>query len=243
VLFLIQASGSMFEMPTTAAPYWGMVSDAISGPSSVAAPLQAKLPMGALFFYRETGVTGSMCPLTSSIPVTTNAVANLAVGFQTAAATYATAMKFKLDSPVAEAEASAVTALGAGTGAHIVLIMTGVPDTCGNLVDSPCSVDSVFKAVQNAYQAGVITHVVGLGDNTQFDELTGDTSGYETFLQMVANAGKGQNIKEFPAQLGACGGSQLATYSQTAGTARYYQGTTADTVASAIQGILTEICP
>jgi hypothetical protein len=241
VLFVIQRSGAMFELPTLQANYWSMVENAIAGEQGAAAPFEARLDMGALFFVRRTSVAVA-CPTVSSMsPKLSSMTELLALFDQNFNAYMAEGLGSKLDAPTAEA-VTAASALLSGSNRHLVLISTAVPDTC-TVVDNNCATDPAIKAVQDAHTQGVTTHVIGLGDTPNLDYA--DKNGYEAYLAALANAGAGLPVKMydgikfqcFPVTPGT------ATYSETSGTAKAYQATDAISVKSAVSEILSSICP
>ncbi len=235
----------MFELPDATDNYWGMVQGALVGTDNVLGAYQAKLEMGALFFLRETSNAGSACPEVSAVAAKLNVQADLSTAFAANAAANATlvADDVKVDAPVPEVEGAAATLLAAAAHKHIVLITTGAPDTC-TTVDAICNVDPALKAVQDAWSNGVTTHVIGMGDsNAQLDSLNLTSSGgTEVYLQQLANAGKGQPAKAAPDLANLCV-STVATYSTTSGTAPYYVAKSSADVQTAIQAILSEVCP
>jgi hypothetical protein len=239
VLFVIQRSGAMFELPTPLANYWTMVRDAVADPQGAAAAYEAQLDMGALFLVRLS--TAASCPTLSTLEPTSPSMASLGALFDENLAAYtAQSLTDKMDAPVAEAVTVAASLLG-GPGGHIVLITTAVPDTC-TLADSQCTVDPTIKAVQNARAAGILTHVIGLGDVVNLD--TTDTQGYERYLEQLANAGRGQPVKMAQYYESVCPTpAPVATYSETSGNAQAYQAFTVEDVRTAVTQILSGICP
>jgi hypothetical protein len=94
----------------------------------------------------------------------------------------------------------------------ILLATDGLPQTCDTLavMDDPVGEAATIAAVQSAYDSGISTFVVGVGN-----EITAE------HLQQVANAGAGL----------APTGSENAVY---------YQGATENSLVDAISGIVTE---
>jgi hypothetical protein len=128
-----------------------------------------------------------------------------------------------------------------------------MPDTCTKL-DGPCGIDATLKALQDAKLAGVTTHVIGLGDDIQFNPAASGRDpekGYEEYLQQLANAGIGKALGpdtfEHKLQDYVCDGATVATltatYGGTAGEAKFYQAKTATEVKTAVAEILAGICP
>lgn len=239
VLFVVQRSGAMFELPTPLANYWGMVRDAVAGPQGAAAAYEAQFDIGALFLVRLS--TAATCPTLSTLEPTSPSMASLGALFdQNLEAYTAQSLTDKMDAPVAEAVTAAANLLG-GPGGHIVLITTAVPDTC-TLADSQCTVDATIKAVQDARAGGVLTHIIGLGDVTNLDTV--DTQGYEGYLAQLANAGRGQPVKMAQYYESVCPApTPVATYSEASGNAQAFQAFNVEDVRTAVTQILAGICP
>jgi hypothetical protein len=118
-------------------------------------------------------------------------------------------------SPVPEAIDAAVGILNAMENPSkkvIVLATDGLPQTCDTLATAGDSVGeaATIESVQKAYDNGIVTFVVGVGD-----EITAE------HLQKVANTGAG-----LPPE-----GSENAVY---------YQSETENTLVDAMSGIITE---
>jgi hypothetical protein len=243
VLFVIQRSGAMFEEPEADASYWDMVKEAVVGADGVSTSYGSKLDLGALFFVRLQYEEDMACPLVSSAAPAPGATMPLAALFETNSSAYSELAEeqAKMDAPVAEA-VTAGAALLTGAARHLVLITTGVPDSC-TVADSNCNVDSAIKAVQTAQQAGVTTHVIGLGNTDSLDAAE-DDDGYATYLKQLANAGQGKVVAMSQSFEEDCGGDEAtATYGEASGDAQAYQAATAADVKTAIAAILTRVCP
>ena len=269
VLFLIQRSGALFEQPgpyTTEMPlpledsYYGFLQAALVGDGSAAKPYDGKLAIGVSFLFASRGLGGAapvMCPQLTTTAPSLQSESALATAFTQSAADHAALVtaKQKEEAPVPEGIASAVAAWsGAGGQRHLVLVTTAMPDTCSKF-DGPCGVDATVKAVQDARAAGVTTHVIGLGDDGHFDyspnpESLPVTTGYEEYLQQLANAGRGKplgppNVEKV--QDYVCDGPMpavlTASYVGIPGDAKYYQVMTATDAKNAVAEILTNICP
>ena len=129
-----------------------------------------------------------------------------------------------------------------GTARHVVLITTGVADTCSE-TDNPCLMDPSIKAVQDAQKAGITTHVIGMGDTGLLD--TGnDQDGYQTYLKQLANAGAGKSVKKSAAFDEKCSDDKArATYSNDDGDAKAYRAESTSDVKAAVAEIFKSICP
>jgi hypothetical protein len=242
VLFVIQRSGAMFEQPDGDTNYWTMVKDAVTADDGALAAFSGKLDVGALFFVRVPD-EGMACPVVSSAAPAAAALMPLRDLFATNASAYEAldSENTKMDAPVPEAVAAGAKML-TGTARHLVLITTAVPDSC-TLSDSNCTVDLAIKAVQDASQQGVTTHVIGLGNTDSLDDGD-DQDGYQTYLNQLANAGTGKSVKVSPAFEQDCGDEDAtATYGEQNGDAHAYRAESAADIKSAVAEILQTICP
>ncbi|RYZ08679.1 MAG: hypothetical protein EOO73_07445 [Myxococcales bacterium] len=240
---MIQRSGAMFEQPAEDASYWSMVQSAVAAEDGAVAPYASRLSVGALFFVRLQYEEDMACPVVSSQSPASSALMPLRTLFETNATAYESLAdeSAKMDAPVPEA-ISAAAALLTGSAKHLVLISTGVPDTCED-ADTICAVDPAIKAVQDASAAGVTTHVIGLGDAGGLN-LGGDDDGYGTYLAQLANAGAGKPVKKSPAFEDSCSDEDAkATYAETVGDAQAHRAESAADVKSAVSAILQKICP
>jgi len=118
-------------------------------------------------------------------------------------------------SPVPEAIDAAVEILNAmdkPSKKVLVLATDGLPQTCDTLATPADLVGeaATIAAVQNAYNAGILTFVVGVGDGVTAEHL-----------RKVANAGAGMSPE----------GNENAVY---------YQSETENTLVDAMSGIITE---
>ncbi len=241
VVFVVQRSGAMFEQPEGDTKYWSMVQSAVAADDGALAPYAGKLGVGALFFVRLQYEEEMACPVVSSQTPSSADLLPLREAFTTNAAAYQSLADddAKMDAPVPEAIAAAA-ALLTGTTKHLVLISTGVPDTC-TTADTDCAVDPTIKALQDASQQGVTTHVIGLGDTDSLDEGE-DDDGYGTFLTQLANAGAGRPVKISAAFDAGCDDAK-ATYGESNGDAQAYKAASAADVKSAVTAILQKLCP
>lgn len=241
VLFVVQRSGIMFEQPDPEENYWAMVKDAALGDEGSLRDYFEKLPVGALLFVRVQDQ--DTCPVVSSKPPALAASAPLGELFAEGLADYRELADAdaKLDAPVGEAVAAAASLLS-GPARHLVLITTGVADTCDD-TDNPCLMDPAIAAVQAARQAGVTTHVIGMG-NTDLLDTSADQDGYDTYLKQLANAGGGKSVKKSSAFDEKCSDDDAkATYGDSDGDAKAYRAESAGDVKSALAEIFRQICP
>jgi len=215
VLFLIQRSGALFEQPgpqTTGVPlpledsYYGFLRAALVGDASAAKPYRGKLPIGVSFLFatRDASLPNPgpvMCPQLAATAPSLQFGDSLAAAFTQSVAEHAALVSAKLkeEAPVPESIASAVASWSGVSGQrHLVLVTTAMPDTCTKF-DGPCGIDATVKAVQDAKAAGVITHVIGLGNDLQFSAFPPGLdpmpvpNGYARYLQQLANSGRGKS--------------------------------------------------
>src|SRR6478735_612895 len=271
VLFLIQRSGALFEQPGVvntgevlplAASYFGFLQAALSGEGSATQPYRGKLPIGVSFMFaaRDLNVSPlpAVCPQLTATAPSLQFDAALSTAFTQGAADHAALVsaKQKEEAPVPEAIANVVASWSVASGPrHLVLITAGMPDTCTKF-DGPCGIDATAKAVQDAKAAGVTTHVIGLGHDLSFNytitdpDLVTTQTGYEEYLQQLANAGSGKPLgAAMVEKLGdyVCNGDVPATltasYTGAPGDAKYYEVKTATDAKTAVADILANICP
>ena len=270
VLFLIQRSGALFEQPGLAntgeklaleASYFGFLQAALAGNASAAKPYSGKLSIGVSFLFATRDAVNAIPAICPQLAETTPSPlfdGRLTAAFSQSVTDHDALVtaKQKEEAPVPESIASAVASWSGASGArHLVLITTAMPDTC-TLFDGPCGIDATVKAVQAAKAAGVTTHVIGLGHDNQFNYPSADPepvavqTGYEEYLQQLANAGSGKpvgppNVEKL--QDYACGTPEpavlTASYSAAPGDAKYHQVKTATDAKTAVAEILASICP
>jgi hypothetical protein len=271
VVFLIQRSGALFEQPFQSssvptpleASYFGFLQAALSGDASAAKPYTGKLPIGVSFLFAardQVSATPAVCPELVTTAPSSSFDGALSAAFGKAAADHTALVmtaKMKAEAPVPESIASAVAAWSGASGPrHLVLVTTAMPDTCVKF-DGPCGIDATVKAVQDAKAAGVTTHVIGLGDDNMFNasttpQPTPTETGYEDYLQQLANAGSGKplgpdtlehNLQDYVCTGSTAVAALTASYGGTTGDAKYYQVKTATDAKSAVADILGKICP
>jgi hypothetical protein len=243
VLFVIQRSGIMFEEPSEDQSYWSMVKEAITGADGAVVSFGDRLDLGAAFFVRLQYEEDMTCPIVSSSMPQTGALTPLQDLFTGNESEYAQLAddQAKMDAPVPEA-ITAAAALLSGAARHIVLISSAVPDSC-TLADSNCTVDLAIKAVQDARSQGVTTHVIGLGDTGNLDSSE-DDDGYGTYLRQLANAGAGEPVAISGAFDEQCADEDAtASYAESDGTAQAHRAESAADIRTALQQILSSVCP
>jgi hypothetical protein len=241
LLFVIQRSGTMFEQPDADANYWDMVRDAVAGTDGALSAYWDKLDAGALFFVRVQD--DDTCPVVSSAAPKLAAMTSLTDLFTMNESAYQELKDSdsKMDAPVPEAITAAAATLS-GSARHLVLITTGVGDTCDD-TDDECLMDPAIKAVQDAQKMGVTTHVIGLG-NTDLLNTASDKSGYQTYLSQLANAGAGKPVKKSSAFDDNCSdGDAKAQYADGGGDAHAYRAENTGDIKQALDEILKTVCP
>jgi hypothetical protein len=240
VALLLQRSGAMFENPSLTASWWdGLDTALVSGTAPLVDAISAQVNLGVLAFYRRTELTGA-CPLFHSAPAPADhtAVASLLAEARQAW----TATTEKIDAPVPEAVATAVSQLGSGANPRfIVLVSTGAPDTC-TVYDGSCGLDPTIAAVQAARASGVTTLVLGLGADASIAYSTIPPAGYTAYLSALANAGTGQPVLGPPT---VCT-TATARYATAGGNAGFEQALTVAEIGPALQRLFARIvasCP
>ncbi|MFO7179198.1 MAG: vWA domain-containing protein [Pseudomonadota bacterium] len=132
---------------------------------------------------------------------------------------------------------------------YILLVTDGNPNTC-QILDPQCGQDASVAAVQKAYELGIGTFVIGIGDIVTMNTgcVPQQMRCGVAHLQDLANAGTGQPVEAPPNeyQFQQCvtmlGGLQ-ATYATTEepGTAPYFTATSAEELKLAIENLLKQV--
>ncbi len=176
VQLLIDQSGSMTADfgPTNR---WDAVSDTLMGPDGVVAQLQDDVRFGVSLYTSFDGNNGGVCPVMSEVPP---ALSN----YNAMNAVVAPAEP-QQDTPTGEAiDAVAATLSQVITpGPRIIVLGTdGEPDTCAE-PNPQNGQQRAIQAAQRAYEQGIHTFIVSVGDEVGADHL-----------QDMANAGRGLAI-------------------------------------------------
>lgn len=187
VHFLIQRSGAMFDYPAGEDSWWDALSEALDGDEGLLGEFGEQLELSATVFTKVQDET--TCPIETSVnaPVGAGDLAELMADekadFEELRDPGGEGGGKKIDAPVVEAVESATALLGDAENAHVVLLVSSIPDSC-ETSDQQCTVEQVFTAVQDAYAAGVATHVVYLSSDNNLP----------LYPEGLANAGAGHGI-------------------------------------------------
>jgi len=201
----------------------------------------SKLDVGALFFAGQQTDDQLRCPIMSSVVPQANSSTLINQLMDSNYDEYAANSQATMTAPVPQA-ISAAASLLRGSNRHLVLITQGAPSNCGQTSDG-CAVDASIKAVQDANQLGITTHVIGLGTTDELN-VPGDDQGYDTYLNQLANAGVGQPVQRSVGSDTRCkDGSTQATYSDANGDTRAYRSEHDGIGDAAIIDILKKLCP
>ncbi|HYQ02999.1 MAG TPA: hypothetical protein VER96_30210 [Polyangiaceae bacterium] len=247
---LVNACGGaqlLFVIPRTMvqeSKYEGRIHYALIGTVGYSGALQGywgKLDVGVLFFARSQIGNEVTCPIVNSVAPAKYTDMQIGSLMISTYKEFEDLPQAKVNSPLPEAIAAAV-ALLKGRNRHLVLITTGAPDRCLE-TDGPCAVDPSIKAVQDANELGITTHVIGT-DGTDRLNAPGDDQGYETYLAQLANAGVGKPVKRSAVFETQCRDKPTtATYSDRNGDARAYRTQGSGSIDAGIIEILKSICP
>jgi hypothetical protein len=239
LMFVIQRSGSMFEQPTADASYWDMVRTAFMESSVASEILATKVQAGVLFFVRvrKGDADPQGCPVTAAQApeaMLAQALPSLFDANSAANQGLESDGSLKLDAPVPEAIAAA-TQLLQGPVKHLLLITTGLPDSCTH-ADSSCAIDPTIHALQASHEQGIATHVLALGTAEASED-------YARYVRQLANAGSGNPVEKTSA-VTACGKPPLlGAYSEASGSSEAYFAHSSVEVRTSLEAILQTICP
>ncbi|HLV66447.1 MAG TPA: hypothetical protein VKY73_11575, partial [Polyangiaceae bacterium] len=133
---------------------------------------------------------------------------------------------------------------------YILLVTDGNPNTC-QILDPQCGQDASVAAVQSAYEQGIGTLVIGIGDIVSMNTgcVPEQMRCGVAHLQDLANAGTGQPVEAPPAEyeyqqcVTMIGDGLQATYATTEdpGTAPYFTATSAEELKTAIEDLLKQV--
>jgi von Willebrand factor type A domain len=183
VTLLLDQSGSMNDPFPPAPDRWEALRTALIGTNDdgVLFQLQSSLDMGATLYTYDSEGTAT-CPELQEVPQAINnadAIANVLENNEPVD-----------DTPTAESMDAVVASFPASSDRPrvIVLATDGNPDNCVDPAANDNQPDPVSQAlsetaVQNAFDAGLETFVLSIGDDTE-----------ESHLQRLANAGQGLDL-------------------------------------------------
>jgi hypothetical protein len=185
VILLIDQSGSM-DRPFGDSDRWNTLHTALVDPTTgIIANLENDVRFGLALYTSHNGNQGGECPILTEVPIALGNYAAITAVYDNAGPDG--------DTPTGESIAAVTTQLVAFSepGQKVIVLATdGEPDTCDEPNPQNGQPESI-QAAQDAFQQGVFTFVISVGQDTSL-----------AHLQDVANAGQGLAI----------GGSQNATY-------------------------------
>lgn len=217
VMILVDRSSSMFDIPFGDSPNrWQPLKDALVGDDGVLRQLDGAVRFGFATYTHQQVNGAAACPLMDVIDIETDNFESIEALYDDVSVDPATTgpdpQSYKGETPTGAAIRSVLPALEAyeSPGPKFLLLVTdGEPDTCA-VPDPQCGQDEAISAVQEAYDKNIKTFVIGVGE-----------IGHD-HLQDLANAGAGEPVQR--RGIGAdCEESNLATYSDAGGDARYYR--------------------
>lgn len=201
VMLLLDRSTSMFapNLPNGGSPSpfgsfddrWEALRAAVAGLEQYADEVQ----IGAATFTGYNEQNGGVCPELQGLDMQI-ATGNFGQVLELLPDSQTALPPSKSETPTAEALEEAVAALTAVEvegPKYLVLVTDGLPELCHpDLLDKGnwCGHDSAFAVVQQAYAAGVTTHVIGIiGAGQPEEEAAADY-----FLNGIAHAGQGLEL-------------------------------------------------
>lgn len=249
VLLLVDGSSSMFEPRTV----WDAAFDALMSEDGPVNRLEDQIRFGFSLYrgaFAMHAETDEACADISSVDFAFDNYAAIKALYETLDDDYEVTVKWETPTGHAITRATEALLADAADGPrYIVLITDGNPNTCTTL-DPQCGQDRAVHAVQRAWQQGIETFAIGLGD-VVLEPLSGGCYAEISrcgpdHLQDLANAGQGQAVVEPPTgyQYTACvmeTEEYLASYSAEGGDATAYSTTTPEELRSAIADVLDTI--
>jgi hypothetical protein len=213
----------MFENPGAEDNWWDAISAALSGgEDSVVSSYADSLAIAVSTFH----MTGEECPIINEGPAGAEELTQFLADAQQAHADRGDA---KIDAPLPEAIAAAVSSFTRTDNRYLVLAVSGNPDSC-DAQDGVCAIEPTVLALQAAHDAGIITKVLYLSSSAPY-------GGYE---QALANAGAGENVAEMDGLGTACGTDPMY-YSEEGGSAPYEAPNSASEVRGSLGVLLDSI--
>lgn len=238
ILVLVDRSSSMFDQPLASHPNrWQPLKEALVGEDGIVTTLQGGIRFGFAAYTHQAKNGIAACPLFNATSIGTN-------NYETIKEEYDAVSSDPIDPDVGDVNGSNPTKGETPTGAalfaatavladfealgpkFILLVTDGEPDTCA-APDPQCGQDMAIAAAQAAYEQGIGTYAIGVGEIGL------------NHLQDLANAGTGQPvIGRTPTE--DCQGltTNLATYSQESGAAPVFNPTDPDQLKADIAGVV-----
>ncbi len=217
VLLFVDRSGTM------AGSHLDTVRAVVTAEDGPIAAYQNRIRIGLAAFRARGGVCPDVNP----------ALAPVGANFASIVEDFPTEAVSGDDTPLAEAFTVARGLFGDLSGPrHVILITNADPDSCA-VADPQCGYDKAIAAVQDAYDRGISTHVIGL-------EGGGISRWFE---QALANAGAGLGVAR-SSDINSCAeyeGSPDASYVTGAGGSATYYGLGNEGLRAELSATLSEI--
>jgi len=224
VHILLQRTGTMFEYPSLEDNWWTAVAAALdSEEDDLLDEYASQMDLSLSTFFMESG--SEMCPDGATVEQLEADSLDDFLTEQAADFQAARDAEIKVDGPLPEAIAASVEQLGSQGDRYLLLVITGLPDTCDS-ADAQCLSEDALRAAQAAYQQGVNVRLVYFLDQ----------NASTVYPQGLANAGDGQPI----ADLGFGCGSDFE-YSDAPGDADYASAASTTEVREALDTMLSKI--
>jgi hypothetical protein len=214
----------MFETPQPENNWWTAVATALdSAEDDLLDEYAPQLDLGLSTFFVEGDA--EMCPDGGTVEDLEADSLQDFLAEQAADFAEAAEAQVKVDGPLPEAIARGAEQLGTEGDRYLLLVITGLPDTC-EAADAQCLAEDALRATQAAYERGIQVRLVYLLDQ----------SALVAYPEGLANAGDGQGIADM--NLGC--GSGFA-YSDTPGNAAYASAASTTEVRDALDSMLSAI--
>ena len=224
VKILVQRSGAMFENPSADDTWWAAISEALAGEGApVVSSYAESLDLGVRTFHMTAGDMN--CPIINDGPQAASDLAQFLADEQLAHEESGE----KIDAPLPEAISSAASSYARIDNRHLILVVSGNPDSCDSQ-DDVCAIEPTVLALQAAHAAGITTKVLYLSSSTPY-------GGYE---QAIANAGAGEPVAEMDG-LGTSCGTDPTYYSEAGGDAPYEAPNSTGEVRASLEALLDSI--
>lgn len=226
VHLLIQRSGAMFETPSTEDNWWDAVADALDGDDGLLAEFAPELDLSVSTYTKHE--EADSCPAGASLSAPVSA-GELADFLESEAAEHHDLADDDIneDAPIVDAIEATASLLGSSGDRYILLIASGIPDSC-ELNNNPCTAEDAILAVQAAHTAGISTRVAYLS-----------STNVDRYPEGLANAGVGEGVEDL--ELGGCGAGESPEFSDEPGDAPFADLDATADVRQALAELLADI--
>ena len=222
---LVQRSGIMFEYPSAEENWWGAIEQALDNSGSdLLDKYSESIDLSLSTFH--SAANQETCPL---LATKSNLDANSLKDFFSSQAEEHEAYvddATKVDAPLPDAIKQAVAELGEGGDRYVLLIISGLPDSCA-IQDGQCAIGPAIAEVQAAYAAGIKTKLI---------YLTTQNATYPNYPEGLANAGIGQGVADLHT-----GCESEAEFSESPGNAAFANPSAPGGVKDVLASLLADI--